>query len=60
MVIVAAPPTSDSWISWGINPTKTWMMGAEVIIVFKDKTVIDVKMVYLQSYIDHIYQNLSH
>ncbi|KAL6978876.1 hypothetical protein U1Q18_020544 [Sarracenia purpurea var. burkii] len=38
LAFVAAPATSDGWISWAINPTATGMVGSQALIAFKDST----------------------
>jgi len=50
VVFVATPPTSGGWISWGINPTATGMVGAQVIVAFKNNTVMVMKTLDLKSY----------
>nr|GLL42819.1 cytochrome b561 and DOMON domain-containing protein At3g25290-like [Ipomoea trifida] len=35
VAFVAAPPKSDGWISWALNPTGTGMLGAQSLIAFK-------------------------
>jgi hypothetical protein len=50
VVFIAAPPTLGGWISWGINPTATGMVGAQVIVAFKNNTVMAMKTLDLKSY----------
>ncbi|GAU29611.1 hypothetical protein TSUD_164590 [Trifolium subterraneum] len=50
VVFIAAPPTLDGWIGWGINPTATGMAWSQVIVAFKNKTVMAMKTLDLESY----------
>jgi hypothetical protein len=50
VVFIAAPPTLGGWISWGINPTATGMVGAQVIVAFKNNTVMAMKTLDLKTY----------
>ncbi|CAJ2670014.1 unnamed protein product [Trifolium pratense] len=50
VVFTAVPPTLGGWIGWGINPTATGMAGAQVIVAFKNNTVMAMKTLDLKSY----------
>lgn len=50
VVFVATPPSPGGWISWGINPTATGMVGAQVIVAFKNNGVMAMKTLDLKSY----------
>ncbi|XP_058736840.1 cytochrome b561 and DOMON domain-containing protein At3g25290-like [Vicia villosa] len=50
VVFIASPPSPAGWVSWGINPTGTGMAGAQVIVAFKNDTVMAIKTLDLKSY----------
>lgn len=57
----AAPPNPGGWVSWGINPTGDGMVGAQVLVAFKDNNtgVVTVKTFDLKSYHEIIPGKLS-
>ncbi|KAJ0988943.1 hypothetical protein J5N97_007299 [Dioscorea zingiberensis] len=34
IAFIAPPPSADGWISWGINPTATGMVGTQALLAF--------------------------
>lgn len=35
IAFTAKPPSADGWVSWGINPIKTGMLGAQALLAYK-------------------------
>ncbi|XP_027335733.1 cytochrome b561 and DOMON domain-containing protein At3g25290-like [Abrus precatorius] len=50
VAFVAAPPSPGGWVSWGINPTGSGMVGAQVLVAFKSDGAMTVKTFDLKSY----------
>ncbi|KAK7395471.1 hypothetical protein VNO78_16030 [Psophocarpus tetragonolobus] len=52
VAFAAAPPAPGGWVSWGINPTAAGMVGAQVLVAFKDSSsaAVTVKTLDLKSY----------
>ncbi|KAK6940462.1 Cytochrome b561/ferric reductase transmembrane [Dillenia turbinata] len=55
-----APPASDSgWVSWGINPNGTGMIGTQALVAFSLDGAMTVNTYNLAGYSQIIPQNLS-
>ena len=52
VAFVAAPPNPGGWVSWGINPSGTGMVGAQVLAAYKAEGTgaVTVKTLDLKSY----------
>ncbi|XP_061356840.1 cytochrome b561 and DOMON domain-containing protein At3g25290-like [Gastrolobium bilobum] len=59
VVFVATPPNPGGWVSWGLNPTGTGMVGTQALVAFKNNGVMAVKMLDIKSYSDFVPGKLS-
>ncbi|XP_028777264.1 cytochrome b561 and DOMON domain-containing protein At3g25290 [Neltuma alba] len=50
VAFVAAPSSSNGWVSWAINPTGAGMVGAQALIAFKNSSAMTVKTYNISSY----------
>ncbi|OIW07608.1 hypothetical protein TanjilG_29981 [Lupinus angustifolius] len=50
IAFIASPPSPSGWVSWGLNPTGTGMVGTQAIAAYTQDGKITIKTLDIQSY----------
>ncbi|CAL0302809.1 unnamed protein product [Lupinus luteus] len=50
IAFIASPPSPSGWVSWGLNPTGTGMVGTQAIAAYTQHGEITIKTLDIQSY----------
>ncbi|KAF1895779.1 hypothetical protein Lal_00037895 [Lupinus albus] len=50
IAFIASPPSPSGWVSWGLNPTGSGMVGTQAIAAYSEDGKMTIKTLDIQSY----------